>query len=78
MEFFTEYYGIDWIAMLSGLASIYLLGSKKKSGFLLGIIAALTWTAVNVIAHIWPGIILNVILIGLYIRGYINWGKKTK
>jgi hypothetical protein len=76
-ELFTEYYGLDWVAMIAGLATIYLLGSKKRSGFIVGIIAGIVWTAVNLIAEIWPGIILNVILIGLYIRGYVNWAKSS-
>jgi len=72
-ELFGQYYGLDWIAMVTSVISIYLIGSKHKYGFFFGIASAIAWTYTNFIAHIWAGIILNIILIVLYIRGYIKW-----
>jgi hypothetical protein len=74
-ELFFQYYGIDWLAMLMSLSVIFFIGDKKRYGFLIGIIGACAWIFTNYLAHVWPGVILNIILIGLYTRGYIKWGK---
>jgi len=34
--FFGQYLGMDFIAMALGVVSIYALGKKSRSGFLLG------------------------------------------
>jgi len=74
-ELFAQYYGLDWVAMITSLLFIYLIGNKQRYGFVLGLIAALAWIFVNVIAEIWPGVLLNLILIVLHVRGYVKWGK---
>ena len=34
MEFLSQYYGIDLLAMVMTIFGIYLLGNKQKSGFI--------------------------------------------
>jgi nicotinamide riboside transporter PnuC len=72
---FAEFYGIDWLAMVMSLLFLYLIGEKKKSAFWVGIIGNIAWIVVNFFAGIWPGVILNIILIFLNIRGYQKWKK---
>jgi len=74
-EFFGQYYGIDWIAMITSILFIYYIGNKKRNGFIFGIIAAAAWILVNYWARIWPGILLNILLIAFHVRGYIKWKK---
>jgi nicotinamide riboside transporter PnuC len=77
-ELFFQYYGIDWIAMLMSLLVIFFIGDKKRYGFIFGMIGACAWIFTNYFAHVWPGVILNIVLIGLYTRGYIKWSKDKK
>jgi nicotinamide riboside transporter PnuC len=72
-EFLGQYYGLDWIAMATSLLFIYYIADKKRFGFLFGLASAITWTAVNVMASIWPGVFLNLVLIALHTRGYMKW-----
>jgi len=62
--------------MFTSFAFIYLIGGRKRSGFIWGLVAAIAWIIVNVIADIWPGVVLNVVMVVLHVRGYLNWGKK--
>ena len=34
MENISTYYGIDWAAIILGLYAVYLLGNKRKIGFI--------------------------------------------
>lgn len=74
-ELFGNYYGLDWIGMTMSLLFTYLVGSKKRSAFIFYFIGNIAWIFTNMLAHIWPGVILNVILMGLNIRGYRKWNK---
>jgi len=74
-HYLTQYYGLDWLAMFTSFAFMYFIGSKKRYGFIFGLITAVAWTMVNVMVQIWPGVVLNLVLIVLHIRGYLNWGE---
>ena len=73
-----HYYGIDWLAMIMSLLTVYYVGSKKRIGFLFGVAGASAWIFTNTLAHIWPGIILNIVLLFLYARGFNKWKKEDK
>lgn len=75
LENFAGFYGLDWVAMIGSLLFLYLIGNKKRSAFLVGIVGCLAWIFVNYIAEIWPGVLLNIILVFLNIRGYLSWKK---
>lgn len=70
-----NYYGLDWVAMMASLAFLFLIGNKKRYGFIIYTIANIAWIVVNYMAGIWPGVILNIIMIGLNARGYLKWEK---
>ena len=74
---FEQYYGIDWLAMSLSLLFIYFIGNKNKYGFIFGVLSCFAWIFVNYLASIWPGILLNILLIILHTRGYIKWGKNN-
>jgi len=73
-----QYYGIDILAMIFGVASIYTLSLKTRSGFIFGICSQLAWMVVNSWANVWAGVVLNIILIVLNFRGYLLWRKENK
>jgi len=77
-KLFGQYYGIDWLAMCGSLLFIYFVGNKKRYSFIIGIIANIAWIVVNFWAHVWAGVIVNIILTGLNVRGYIQWGKNNE
>ena len=60
-ELFGQYYGMDWIAMITSLLFMYYIGNKKRYAFFFGFISAIAWTYTNLVAHIWAGMLLNVL-----------------
>lgn len=80
MEFFLSdatfnYYGVDWLAMVSTFISLYLLGKKNRHGFLFGLLANFSWMTFGVMAQSLANVVANILFTGLNIRGYYNWGK---
>jgi hypothetical protein len=73
LDYIGHYYGLDWIATGFSLASIYLIGDSRRLGFSLGMAGAVIWAGVNVFAYSIAGTLLNVLLLGLFFRGYMKW-----
>jgi hypothetical protein len=75
MELIGKYYGTDWLAMILAFCFLYLVGEKKRYGFVLGIFSSISWLVFAVLAHSIANVIANIIFIFLNMRGYLNWGK---
>jgi hypothetical protein len=75
-----KYYGLDWIGTVLGLASIYYLGQQREVGFILRIGASVFWVAFGIVANTMAGVIANIAVIVLSIRGMQQWkmSRKTK
>lgn len=73
-----KYYGIDLLAAIMILSSIYYIGSKKRFGFILGMIANLSYLSFGFLTESTPVMFTNIILFMLNIRGYLNWKGKQK
>ena len=72
-----QYYGTDWLGMVFTFANLYLLGDKKKIGFVFGFFASICWLAFTIMANSIPGAFANAVFAFLNIRAYIKWGKKA-
>ena len=72
----TKYYCIDWTAMILNALSIYLLGKKRKIGFLLGVIANVAWIVFAVLAQSVATVVACSIFVCLNAKGWWNWTKE--
>ena len=79
MSSLYQYYLVDWIGMILSLISVYMLGNKKRSGFLLFafsnlifIFLGLTWMESVGMA------VGNVVFMILNIRGYVSWIRNSE
>ena len=77
MEMLLKYHGVDWIAMVLTFLTLYYLGEKRRSGFVFGILASISWLIFGVLVHSIANIVANVIFIALNLRGYLNWKKQN-
>lgn len=73
-----SFYGIDWLATFCGLTGVYLIGSRNRYGFLIMMIASLSWMTVGFMINSLALIIGSVVFFGLHVRGWINWGKRPE
>ena len=71
----ANYYYIDLVGMICMLASIWLLGNQRRSGFIIGLIGASSFVAFGVLAESLFAILGNSILAIIYIRGWYRWDQ---
>ena len=71
-----QYFGIDWLATVCGLTGVYLIGSKNRYGFLVMMMASLSWMTVGFLIDSLALIAGRAVFFGLHVRGWINWRKR--
>ena len=69
----SQYSGIDWLAMCLTFTAIYLLGSKRRGGFLVMIAGNLCWSAIGLWAGSYAMVIANLGFLAMNIRGFVKW-----
>lgn len=81
MEYLSEhalqYKGCDWAAMVFTFLSLYLLGNKSRTGFVMGIIANVFWFSYGYLTGSVANMFCSSVVIYLQARGWVNWGKDT-
>lgn len=69
----SEYFGIDWLAMCLTFSAIYLLGNKRREGFVIMILGNLCWTSIGMWAHSYAMVIANLGFLAMNVRGFLRW-----
>lgn len=73
-----NYYGIDWLATFAGLTGVYLIGSKNRYGFLVMMVASLSWMTVGFMIQSYALIIGSLVFFGLHVRGWLKWRRDSR
>lgn len=73
-----QLYGIDWLATVCGLTGVYLLGSKRRIGFLIMMMASLSWLTVGFIIESLALIVGSIVFFSLHVRGWWRWSKEAE
>lgn len=73
-----QLYGIDWLATIFGLTGVYLLGSRKRYGFLVMMAASSSWFAVGILIGSIPLMIGSVVFFVLHVRGWFMWRRQAE
>ena len=71
----TNYYGLDWLALIFGISGSYLITNQNRMGFLLCCAGCLCGFTVAAISAQFGFVMYNVILTAIMIRGYINLSR---
>jgi hypothetical protein len=72
---FLQYYGVDWLATACGLLGVFLLGNKNKIGFVMYMIASLSWLVFGILTNSIAMTIGSSIFLTLHLRGFLKWIK---
>ncbi len=72
------YYGIDWLATICGLTGVYLIGSKNHYGFLIMMVASLSWAVVGFLIGSLALVLGSAVFFGLHLRGWLKWRRDEK
>jgi len=73
IEMMGNHLGLDLIAVVLMFVSLWLLGNQRREGFIFGLLAALAFVAFNGLVDSFWGILGNLILAILNIRGWMRW-----
>ena len=76
IETFTMYYGLDWLAMISGLYGVMLIERKSKWGFVAWLIMAVCGCIVATMSLQYGYLAYNAIAIVLYIKSLRTWNQQ--
>jgi len=66
---------MDYIAGFLELMASYLLGEKKKIGFLLNVVGAMLWIAIAIDYEIYGLLLVVVPAVVINFSNYFKWGK---
>ena len=69
---------IAWIANICAVYSMWAVGGKLRHGFITGAAGCVLWTAEGVRLNHGALITIEVLLLILYIRGWILWRPDDK
>lgn len=70
-----QYYGIDWFATVCGLMAVALLGNKNKFGFLIFMMASLSWVTFGLIVGSYAVVTGSSIFFVMHLRGFLKWRR---
>lgn len=73
-----QYYGIDWLATAAGLSGVYLLGNRNRVGFLVMMIASLSWMTVGFLINSIALILGSIVFFSLHVRGFLAWRREER
>ena len=73
-----QFYLVDWLATICGLTGVYLIGSKNKYGFLIMMMASLSWMAVGFMIGSLALIFGSSVFFGLHVRGWLKWRRDAR
>lgn len=64
----------DWSASMSELLAMWIVGNRKRKGFLLGFVSDLLWIVLGVSLGLWGLVTVAVVAAVINIRNYRKWG----
>lgn len=70
-----QYYGIDWFATACGLAAVFLLGNKNKLGFIIFMMASVSWITFGLYVGSYAIVTGSSIFLVMHFRGFLKWRK---
>ncbi len=73
----TQFYGLDWMAMLFGLTGTYLISNQDKRGFAFSTVACACGLSVAVLSGQAGFVAYNAVLIGLMLKGFVGWNRSA-
>lgn len=73
-----DYYGLDWMLLVCGLTTKYLMIYQSRWAFVTSILGCLAGLAVAGMARQHGIALYNLILIVMSCTGFVRWGQLAK
>jgi len=69
---------MDWFVSIFGIISIWLVGNKKKSGWIFKIISQVAWIYLAIVKDLYGFIPLALIALIISTRNYFKWKNEEE
>lgn len=69
---------LDWIAAILEISGLWIIGNKKKSGFLMMILCSISWIMIGISNHLYGLSLAALICFIVHVRNYLKWKPKEK
>jgi hypothetical protein len=66
---------MNWIAAFFEMLSMYLVGNKRRIGFLTFVCGSCCWAIVAIIHHLYGLFVVAFICASINVRNYLKWKK---
>lgn len=66
------------LCMGSACLTVWLIGSKKRMGFMVGMLGQVFWLSLFVYMNTLVLIGTSIVYFTLYLRGWIKWGRENE
>jgi hypothetical protein len=70
-----QFYGIDWFATACGLGAVFLLSNKNKYGFLIFMMASVSWITFGLYVASYAIVTGSSIFFIMHLRGFLKWRR---
>lgn len=67
---------LDWIAAFFEISGLWIVGNKKRAGFLFLMVGSILWIAIGLINGLYGLCVAASILEIAAVRNYFKWKKK--
>jgi hypothetical protein len=68
------YYGLDWVALITGISGSYLITNRNRWGFFISGAGCVAGFTVAFTAGQFGFVAYNIIIVAMMIRGFLLWG----
>lgn len=69
---------LDWVAALFEISGLWIIGNKKKFGFLLLTGCSISWIILGLMNHLYGLSVAALVCFVIHVRNYIRWCKERK
>jgi hypothetical protein len=73
MQWLTKYYGVDWAVFVLIVIHLWLLGHRKRSAFIAGMVGTSFGFLFGIMVGSVASVIMNVVFCAMHIRAYMMW-----
>jgi len=72
------YYGLDWIALITGISGSYLITNRNRWGFFISGAGCIAGFTVAFMAGQFGFVAYNIIIVAMMVRGFLLWGPSYR
>lgn len=66
---------LEWLIDALGVASGWLLSSRRRAGWLMSVVSEVVWLVVAVGTHQWAFVASSVVYGAIAVRGWVRWRR---